>query len=521
MRSTVSWLAIVGLAMVAIAPGQSRAADLTTLYSFCSLANCTDGAHPPTDGASGGLLADADGNLFGTTSAGGAGNNGGTVFEIAKTASGYASTPTTLVSFCSQPNCADGSSPAGSLIADADGNLFGTTSSGGAGNNGGSVFEIVKTSHRRGRDADERNLHLPGLPSYANTPTTLVSFCSLANCADGSGPASDLIVDAKGNLFGTTSVGGANGRGTVFEIVKTARGYASTPTTLVSFCAQPNCADGSGPFGGLIADAKGNLFGTTLGLFTTEFEGHITIKLVGTVFEIAKTASGYASTPTTLVSFVDGRGPAGSLIADAQGNLFGVTVLGGTANNRGTVFEIAKTASGYASTPITLVSFCSLSSSSICQGPAGGVIADAKGNLFGMTIDGGVNGDGTVFEIVKTASGYASTPTTLVSFCSLANCADGSGPRGRLIADTKGNLLGTTFSGGADNNGNGGTVFEITDSGFVVRHKFDGTPGSPSCFGQSVSALIQKYGGLIGAADELSHPSVPALQDAIMEFCEG
>ena len=131
------------LAIVAVAPGHARAANLTTLVSF----DGTNGEDPIA-----GLIADANGNLFGTTEGGGA-YGLGTVFEIAKTATGYANTPTTLVGF----NGANGANPLGSLIADAKGDLFGTTPGGGA-NNDGTVFEIVKTGS-----------------SYANTPTTLAS----------------------------------------------------------------------------------------------------------------------------------------------------------------------------------------------------------------------------------------------------------------------------------------------------------------------------------------------------------
>ena len=197
----------------------------------------------------------------------------------------------------------------------------------------------------------------------------------------------------------------AYGHGTVFEIVKTAHGYASSPTTLVSF----NGADGRNPQGSLIADAHGDLFGTTAGPGGAHG--------FGTVFEIAKTAHGYASTPTTLVGFngTDGNLPI-ALIADARGNLFGTTNTGG-AYDQGTVFEIAKTAHGYASTPTTLVSFNNADGSEPTS-----LIADAHGDLFGTTAFGGnltANapfGAGTVFEIAKTAHGYASTPTTLVSF---------------------------------------------------------------------------------------------------------
>ena len=366
-------------------------------------------------------------------------------------------------------------------------------------------------------------------PSLAWTPTTLVSFCALANCADGSRPEAGLIADANGNLFGTTRFGGANGSGTVFEIAKTASGYASTPTTLVNFCSLANCADGSFPVAGLFADAKGNLFGTTSSGGANDG---------GTVFEIAKTrkprsnseddrAGGYASIPTILVSFcalancADGRTPKSSLMGDARGNLFGTTEAGG-ANSQGTVFEIAKTASGYASTPTVLISFCALANCADGSFPVAGLIADANRNLFGTTAAGGANAGGTVFEIAKTAGGYASTPTTLVNFCSLVNCADGATPAADLIADANGNLLSTTFVGGAFGGRNsGGTVYEIVDSGFVVPPIFAGTPGKPNCFGKSVSALAKQFGGLNNAAAALGYPSVDALQNAIMEFCEG
>jgi hypothetical protein len=104
------------------------------------------------------------------------------------------------------------------------------------------------------------------------------------------------------------------------------------------------------------------------------------------------------------------------------------------------------------------------------------------------------------------------------SFCSLANCADGSGPAAGLIADASGKLFGTTNHGGANG---GGTVFEITGSGFVVTPVFAGTPGKANCHGQSVSALARQFGGLNSAAAALGFSSVQALQKAIMEFCEG
>ena len=356
------------------------------------------------------------------------------MFEIAKTASGYASAPTTLASF-------DGST-SGPVIADANGDLFGTTPDGGA-NDEGTVFEIAKTA-----------------TGYTSAPTTLVSFNVAGDGAGGGvgpGPQGNLIADANGDLFGTTAGGGANEDGTVFEIAKTATGYASAPTMLASF----DGPDGEFPVGSLIADANGDLFGTTEagGLSSASAFSD------GTVFEIKKTAAGYASTPTTLASFniyLGPVGPEGSLIADANGDLFGVTYGGGNVDRvsaAGTVFEIAKTAAGYDSTPITLATFTGPNGAE----PVGGLILDAAGDLFGTTSEGGASGlYGTAFEIKKTPTGYASAPSTLISF----DGADGAGPEASLIADANGDLFGTTGGGGA--NGSYGTVFEITDSGFIV-----------------------------------------------------
>ncbi|HKD59825.1 MAG TPA: choice-of-anchor tandem repeat GloVer-containing protein [Terracidiphilus sp.] len=442
----------------------STAASAQTLTTLTSL---TDGQLPW-----GSLVVDANGNLFGTTEGGGA-SGYGTVYEIAKTSSGYASTPTTLVSFTGND---DGSDPLAALIVDANGNLFGTAQSGGV-NGVGTVFEIVKTSS-----------------GYASTPTIVVSFDN----SHGAVPEAGLIADANGNLFGTTAVGGLDGGGTVFEIVKTSSGYASAPTILVSF----DNAIGAVPEAGLIADANGNLFGTTAVGGGSRY---------GTVFEIAKTSSGYASTPTTLVNFdnVNGAFPEAGLIADTNGNLFGTTNMGG-ANGVGTVFEIANSGGVYASTPITLVDFNGSNGSY----PTAGLIADANGNLFGTTSQGGA-GYGTVFEIAKTSSGYASTPTTLVSFIG----SDGSSPDGGLIVDGNGDLFGTTTGGGSAGTG---TAFEITGSGFVPPKdpkQFAGTPGSANCIGKSISSLADTDGGITHAAPALGYASVSALQSAIANYC--
>jgi uncharacterized repeat protein (TIGR03803 family) len=439
----LGWMLAAALIAAAWVSSGASAQTLNTLVTFSG----SNGANPQDRG---GLIADAHGNLFGTTS--GLSSAGyGTVFEIktdSTTATGYASTPTTLVSF----NGTDGSYPFAGLMADAHGNLFGTTSQGGA-YGSGTVFEIKIDSTTA--------------TGYASTPTTLVSF----NSTDGGDQYAGVIADASGNLFGTALFPGL---GTVYEIktdTTTATGYATTPTNLVIF----NNANGQYPFGGLIADASGNLFGTTYygGAFSGACYGGC-----GTVYEIkvdSTTPTGYASTPTTLVSFNDADGAYSEsvLIVDAHGNLFGTTSAGGTssacpgsptsASGCGTVFELKvdrTTATGYASTPTTLVSFNGGTDGLL---PFGGLIADTQGNLFGTTSGLGSAGYGTVFEIKTdstTATGYASTPTTLVSF----NGLDGAYPIQTLIADLHGNLFGTAESGGATGYG---TVIEVTGSGFV------------------------------------------------------
>ncbi|MBV8824881.1 MAG: VCBS repeat-containing protein, partial [Hyphomicrobiales bacterium] len=421
------------------------AVSFTTLFSF----NET-GAWLP----SAGFIADANGNLFSTTRQEGTGTAFGTVFEIAKTATGYASSPTILATF----DGVDGQSPVAGLIADANGDLFGTAEGGGSWGFG-TVFEIAKTA-----------------TGYASSPTVLVNFTG----ADGQYPRAGLLADANGNLFGTTSQGGSSGFGTVFEIAKTADGYASSPTVLVSF----NGADGRNPAAGLIADANGNLFGTTEEGGSSGF---------GTVFEIAKTAGGYASSPTVLVNFnrTDGAAPDGALLADANGDLFGTTSQGGSSGF-GTVFELAKTTGGYASSPTTLVSFNYAADGA---SPPAGLIADANGNLFGTTMVFGPAGGGTAFEIPKTATGYASSPTTLVSF-SNTNTTDGHQPAAGLFADANGNLLGTTNWGGSSNVG---TAFEIAgafDDLFVTLSSNSPLQDSPISVSQVTDAGAVVTSGL-------------------------
>jgi uncharacterized repeat protein (TIGR03803 family) len=358
--------------------------SLTTLASFQYFPN---GSTPNC-----GLVEDSSGNLFGTTSSGGASNDG-MVFEV-KAGSGAI---TILASF----NGANGVNPQGNLVEDSSGNLFGTTTMGGASSlNGlpgyGTVFELA---------------------AGGSAITTLASF----NLSNGADPQAGVIEDSNGNLFGTTSGGGALFNGTVFEV----KAGSGAITTLASF----NFDDAANPQAGLIEDGSGNLFGTT----TTSDA----MSGVGAVFEV-KASSGAV---TVLAAFNGSNGtvPSSSLVEDNSGNFFGTTSAGGPSGS-GTVFEVAA-----GSGVITTVAAFDGSNGSNPQN----LVVDSSGNLF-CTASYGPSGGGAVFEVVA-GSG---TVTMLAPF----NDTDHPGSQAGLIEDSKGNLFGTT--GGDIYSGNG-TVFEL------------------------------------------------------------
>jgi uncharacterized repeat protein (TIGR03803 family) len=177
------------------------------LYSFCAQTNCTDGSYPAA-----GLIMDKAGNLYGTTEVGGVHwdfhvSRGGTVFELTPPAAAKTAwTQKVLYSFCAQAGCTDGREPEAGLIMDTAGNLYGTTYFGGSTNHSGRragvVFELT-----------------PNAAKTAWTETVTYSFCFKPNyCADGSRPFAGLIMDALGNLYGTTQYGGLHGQGAVFEL---------------------------------------------------------------------------------------------------------------------------------------------------------------------------------------------------------------------------------------------------------------------------------------------------------------
>jgi uncharacterized repeat protein (TIGR03803 family) len=379
--------------------------------------NDGDGAEPTA-----GLIFDAAGNLYGTASNNGA-SGSGTAFELTpKTDGGW--TEKVLHGFGGD---GDGIEPSAGLIFDADGNLYSTTLNGGA-YGGGTVFELTP---RPDGSWKERVLHSFGAH----------------NGKGGICPYAGLVLDAAGNLYGTTSMGG-DGGGTVFELTPTAGGLW-TEKVLVNF----NEGNGSYPVAGLIFDTAGNLYGTT---FVGGGFGW------GTVFELKRTARGWAE--AVLHSFntngKDGYNPYATLILDDAGNLYGTTSAGGVAGG-GTVFELMPKAGGRW-TEVILHSF--LNNPRDGFDPITSLIFDSAGNLYGTTREGGDSDCdcGAVFELTPRAAGSWKEK---VLYRFQGKGRGGIGPYAGLILDGADDLYGTTQNGG-DNTGCGGggcgVVFEIT-----------------------------------------------------------
>jgi len=364
----------------------------------------------------GGLILDAIGNLYGTTSLGGS-HGVGNVFELTPTAGGNWSEKV-LHNF--NNNGTDGENPAG-LIFDVAGNLYGTTSLGGA-YGAGTVFELTPTT---GGGWSEKVLH-----NFNN------------NGVDGNYPGG-LILDAAGNLYGTTFGGGAHGVGTVFELTPTTGGGWSEKV-LHNF--NSNGTDGQDPNSSLIFDAAGNLYGTTSqgGAYSGD----------GTVFELMPQA-GRGWSEKVLFNFNqrDGADPQSGLVFDAAGNLYGTTASGG-GYNHGTVFELMPQAGG-GWTEKVLHNF---NNNGGVDGfsPLGTLLLDAAGNLYGTTSQGGHSYGGTAFELTPQAAG-GWMETLLYDFVGGTEGRDLPYPA--LSFDAAGNLYGTTFNGGAYTYG---MVFEIT-----------------------------------------------------------
>jgi hypothetical protein len=395
------------------------------------------------------LVFDKAGNLYGTTNGGGQYEcdymyGCGNVFQLTPQANGQWK-ETVLYTFTGGT---DGCSPSSNLIFDAAGNLYGTTSGyedGYDGCNNGTVFELLPGAN----DAWTFKL-LYGFEDYGATP-------------------GGLVLDKAGNLYGPTLLGGSSGWGSVFELSPRSNG-TWVETVLYSF----DNTDGSFPVGSLIFDKAGNLYGITAQGGT----GNCNHYGCGVVFELSREKNGQW-TQTVLYNFndADGANPAAGLIADANGNLYGTTESGGFAGGEclggglpvrsvpgscGLVFEMAKGANG--TWTETVLHYFS-GNHGDGNYPAGTLTFDAVGNLYGTTELGGVvsgsdcekYGCGTVFELSPGVNG--GWTETVVHRFGLVYGADGEFPEAGVILDKAGNLYGDTVNGGTYDVG---TVFEIT-----------------------------------------------------------
>lgn len=381
VRDGIMWVVSLSCCLAAV---PSSAQDFTSVFSF----DYSNGARPYLAA----LVQGRDGNLYGTTSVGGANGPYGEIFKI--------SPKGVLTVLHSLSGFGDGAFPSAGLVLGTDGNFYGTTEEGGGSNYSGTVFKIT--------------------PDGALT--TLYSFCSIpVQCPDGAQPDAALIQAHDGNFYGTTQNGGTNGtsEGTVFKITPNGK-----LTTLYSFCSLPNCADGGFPNARLVQALDGAFHGTTFntvfkitakGVLTTlhTFNGNDGSRIISGLVQASDgsfygTASAgdpkndgtvFKITPAGAFTIVhnfggnDGISPEGGLVQANDGNLYGTT-FGGGSNSDGTVFKITRSG-----TLTTIYSFCVQLNCTDGNEPTGALLEATDGVLYGTTGYGGTNDEGTVFSI--------------------------------------------------------------------------------------------------------------------------
>ncbi len=382
------------LALGAIALQPAHAQTFSVIHNFTG---ASDGANP----LSGFIV--AGGDLYGTASSGGS-SGVGVVFKLSTSGQ-----ETVLHEFTGG---SDGANPEGRLIA-SGGYLYGTTTSGGA-SKAGTIFRLT----------------------FAGKETVLYSFTGKS---DGASPVAGLTADKAGNLYGTTTAGGANGNGTVFELaVPTVTGGKWAEKVLHSFGTG---SDGTVPVAGVTFDASGNLYGTTSAGGTYGY---------GTVFRLVPATPSWKE--TILHHFelqADGGVPYAGLVFGGK-NFYGATSDGGAggANGGGTVFALSPTAAGgWKFTVLYGLSGWGISGSfrNLLLG---------SGKIYATTHCDGANNAGTVYEL-----NYSGGAWTYKSLYVFTGGSDGLFSFSNLVADTEGNLYGTTNGGGANGYG---VAFKVT-----------------------------------------------------------
>lgn len=350
-----------------------------------------------------------------------------------------AANPTGTVTVLHGFNGQDGSYPTARLSADAAGNLYGAAQTGGP-SNAGTIFRFSPT----------------------NGGWKFSVIYAFTGGSDGAQPLGTLVFDSQGNGYGTASSGGANGLGVVYKLTPPVSGQIWSETVLYSF---QGGNDGQIPFGEVVFDSAGNLYGTTsrggvnhLGCFQSG---------CGTIFELSPNSDG-SWQETVLHRFSDAFGegaePRAGLVFDSAGNLYGTTNSGGNndfcntfdSDGCGSVFELMPTSGGQ-------WKLQSLDFDDTNGGlPRAGVTLDGKGNLYGVSTVGGTANGGTLFSLTQQNGQWV--PGRLYSF------PWNSQPSGNLVADSSGNLYGTTYLGGTNASG---SVFQFNPATWTLRTLYD------------------------------------------------
>ena len=392
--------------VLTIAAPAAQAQTYQVIYYF---EGGQDGSTPTT-----GVTMDQRGNLYGTTY-----DIFGTVYEMRYVNSGWIFSTLTDLGF------EKGSFPLGGVIKGPDGSLYGTTSEGGGSCSCGVVFNLKPP---------------PNASAFVLAGWKESVLYDFTGGFDGGSPGyGNLVFDKAGNLYGTTTAGGAYLQGAVFKLTPSNGSW--TESVIYSFTG---LSDGGAPQSGVIFDNAGNLYGTTSagGQYSN-----------GTVFELIPSGSGW--TETVLHSFqsaTEGSKPYAGLTFDASGNLYGTAYSGGLGGFDGSVFELSPSHGGWTFSVLHLFDFSKGEGAS----PVAGVTMDASGNLWGTTLGGG-GGYGTVYKLTY-SNGYW-VYSTVHSF----NTTTGDSPFGGVTFDTKGNAYGTAIAGGKGAcNGGCGVVWEIT-----------------------------------------------------------
>jgi uncharacterized repeat protein (TIGR03803 family) len=409
-------IAIATIVSISFAPSLYASDRQTTLYSFTG---STDGYSP-----SSGLIADAAGNLYGTTFNGGScaslQKGCGTVFELSPSGGG-AWTETVIHEFAGSGGN-DGELPTGNLIFDSAGNLYGTASGGAF--NEGTVFELSSSS-------------------AGWTEQVLYSFGGIAN--EGELPTAGLVIDSVGNLYGATILGGSGSNGTIFELSPVSGGRW-TETTLHAFTGG---SDGGWPYGGVQLDAAGNIYGTSsLGGITNS----ICSFGCGTVFRLSRASGSWNFTRLFAFGGTNGASPLSRVTFDAAGNLYGTTQLGGAkcsiSLGCGVIFQLSPKSQG--EWKETLLH--DFTNGSDGADPRCTLIFDAAGNLYGTAPGAQATAPSTVYELSPASSGGWKFHV-LYTF-GLSRIVGAS-----LLQDSSGNLFGTTDAGGIRS---AGSAYELS-----------------------------------------------------------